>query len=260
MCRPRSFHCETGFIYEHELAPRVIPLSRLDFHHGEEQGDAGSPGRPGPDRYGFFCVHDGHAGAARWFDHMLELLSEEMKARRVVEVDVGGREEHWREAMEACFERMDEEVVRGRGRVEELKAVVLVVGDEEIVVASRGDSTAVLYRGHVALGLSSHPRFKLHGPNEKSSSKPSVRITDRRDEDRFVLIASNCLWDVLSEEVACRIVGRCLDGEWAKEHGEDARGSLGATKAATVLAGLAMARGSKDNISVLVVQLANSVH
>lgn len=86
-------------------------------------------------------------------------------------------------------------------------------------------------------------------------SKPEVMVIDRTDSDEFLILASDGLWDVVSNEVACQVVRRCFSGQikWATsvESGHENP----ASRAAAVLAELAIARGSGDNISVIVVEL-----
>lgn len=85
-------------------------------------------------------------------------------------------------------------------------------------------------------------------------SKPDVTVTDRVAKDEFLILASDGLWDVVSNESACRIVRQCLNGRTAKMF-PDAVGGSTATEAAALLTKLAILRGSEDNISVVVVQL-----
>lgn len=104
-------------------------------------------------------------------------------------------------------------------------------------------------------------------------SKPEVMVTKRTDEDEFLILASDGLWDVISNEVACRVVKKALHGRimmrsinvdhdrdhvllnYERPAPADGGGSSRISEAAAVLADLAMARGSKDNISVIVVDL-----
>lgn len=106
-------------------------------------------------------------------------------------------------------------------------------------------------------------------------SKPEVMVAKRTDEDEFLILASDGLWDVISKEVACRVVNKALHGRIMMrrinvDHDRDrvllnyerpapADGGSSSnnriSEAAAVLADLAMARGSKDNISVIVVDL-----
>lgn len=82
---------------------------------------------------------------------------------------------------------------------------------------------------------------------------PEVKIVKRTKSDEFLILASDGLWDVISNELACRVARRCLEGRLRKSSGCTRGGR--AAEAAAVLAELAMARGSYDNISVIVVDL-----
>ncbi|KAL6972077.1 protein-serine,threonine phosphatase [Sarracenia purpurea var. burkii] len=94
--------------------------------------------------------------------------------------------------------------------------------------------------------------------------KPEVRVMERTSADEFLILASDGLWDVVSNEVACQVVRRCLGGRMRRRFESTAANRSGcdevvnetrATEAAAVLVELAMARGSGDNISVVVVGL-----
>lgn len=85
-------------------------------------------------------------------------------------------------------------------------------------------------------------------------AEPEVTVSKRTELDNFLVIASDGLWDAISNEVACQVVRTCLDGQIKTSSPGELRGSS-AAKAAAVLAELAMARGSHDNISVIVVEL-----
>ncbi|KAG1346432.1 putative protein phosphatase 2C 8 [Cocos nucifera] len=167
-------------------------------------------------------------------------------------------------------------------------AVVAVVGPRRIVVANCGDSRAVLSRGGVAVPLSSDHKpdrpdemerveaaggrvinwngYRVLGVLATSrsigdcylkpyvTSEPEVTVTDRTGKDEFLILASDGLWDVVSNEVACRITRRCLSGRTARMFPEAVTGRS-AAEAAALLAELAISRGSKDNVSVVVVGL-----
>ena len=66
---------------------------------------------------------------------------------------------------------------------------------------------------------------------------------ERREKDEFLIKASDGLWDVISNKMACEVVWRIFKMQF------------GASEAAAMLAELAMVRGSRDNISVIVVRL-----
>lgn len=90
-------------------------------------------------------------------------------------------------------------------------------------------------------------------------SDPEVIVTKRSSRDEFLILASDGLWDVVSNDVACHIVRRCFSGQImnGKDRHTPARreNNPAAAAAAALLAELAMARGSRDNISVIVVEL-----
>lgn len=104
-------------------------------------------------------------------------------------------------------------------------------------------------------------------------AQPEVTVSKRNVADEFLILASDGLWDVITNELACQIVRKCLNGRLRRrlsQQGTSNDETVGAgqhdsvhdetraTEAAAVLAELAMARGSKDNISVIVVDLKKS--
>ncbi|PON41970.1 Protein phosphatase 2C [Trema orientale] len=167
-------------------------------------------------------------------------------------------------------------------------AVVAIVAKGTIVVANCGDSRAVLCRDGVPMPLSRD--HKPDRPDERERveaaggrviswngsrvlgvlatsrsigdhylkpfviSEPEVTVHERTQSDAFLVIASDGLWDAVSNEFACEVVRRCFDGQIKRRFSEGLTEST-AADAAALLAELAMARGSKDNISVIVVDL-----
>lgn len=85
-------------------------------------------------------------------------------------------------------------------------------------------------------------------------SQPEINVYARTKSDEFVVVASDGLWDVVSNKFVCEVVRSCLKGHVKRNSKEDSIQSV-AAEAAALLAELAMARGSKDNISVIVIQL-----
>lgn len=83
-------------------------------------------------------------------------------------------------------------------------------------------------------------------------------MTDRTGTDEFIILGSDGLWDAMSNDYACRVVRYCLSGRLAAKYPATVPGSS-ATDAAKLLADLAAARGSDDNVSVVVVQLRRMV-
>ncbi|KAK6936704.1 PPM-type phosphatase-like domain [Dillenia turbinata] len=258
--------------------------------------------------FDFFAVFDGHGGAGvaqacreQLYRIVAKEIEEESANMQAVEA-VEERERDgfdWERVMAKSFGKMDEEVAGNDGyrvsvaaevsiRTMGSTAVVAVVGKREIVVASCGDSRAVISRdgvfvpltndhkpdrpdelerieaaggrvinwnGHRVLGVLATSRsIGDHYLKPFITSQPEVTIWERTDADEFLILATDGLWDVVSNDVACQVVRGCLDGHiWKKAKGRERESSP--SEAAAMLAELAMARGSKDNISVIVVEL-----
>uniref|UniRef100_A0A803M884 protein-serine/threonine phosphatase n=1 Tax=Chenopodium quinoa TaxID=63459 RepID=A0A803M884_CHEQI len=89
---------------------------------------------------------------------------------------------------------------------------------------------------------------------------PEVTIVQRAKDDDCLILASDGLWDVLSNEEACDAARRRIL-LWHKKNGTNIisdRGKgvdLAAQAAADYLSKLALQKGSKDNITVIVVDL-----
>ncbi|XP_065858673.1 probable protein phosphatase 2C 8 isoform X2 [Euphorbia lathyris] len=168
-------------------------------------------------------------------------------------------------------------------------ALVVLVGKEEVVVANCGDSRAVLSRSGVATPLSNDHEPDRADERERIeaaaaggrilnwnvnhvldvlgtsrsigdrnmkpyvTSEPEVKIINQTEKDEFLVIASDGLWDAISDEFACEVVGKCFCRRYLKNY--ESSGNNCAAEAAAMLTELAMARGSKDNISVIVVEL-----
>ncbi|KAK8967171.1 putative protein phosphatase 2C 75 [Platanthera guangdongensis] len=187
-------------------------------------------------------------------------------------------------------------------------AVVAVVGLGRLLVANCGDSRAVLSRGGLAVPLSSDHKpdradelarieaaggrviyvngARVQGILAMSRAlgdkylkpvvicTPEIVISERTPEDECMIIASDGLWDVLPNELACNVARRCL-AEGSPTGASDNLGSTSSaatggstssnekeqaseascTMAAALLARLALGRRSSDNISVIVVDL-----
>ncbi|KAL2558722.1 Protein phosphatase 2C 7 [Forsythia ovata] len=82
--------------------------------------------------------------------------------------------------------------------------------------------------------------------------EPEVTVSNRTEMDEFMIIASDGLWDVVSNDLACQLVRRCLYGQLKSNR------SLTTETAAAALTELAMARGSKITLAVIVVNLMRS--
>ncbi|XP_011092720.1 probable protein phosphatase 2C 75 [Sesamum indicum] len=189
-------------------------------------------------------------------------------------------------------------------------AVAVVLTDTHIVVGNCGDSRAILYRGGRVIRLSFD--HKPDRADEKARilatggrvlnmdcarvegilamsraigdrylkpyviSEPEVTFTRRDQEDEFLVLATDGLWDVMSTEMTCRVTRQCLTEPRATAA---PGGSLGlsfppspeneleaemsfpsrSASAAALLTRLALARNSTDNICVVVVDLKRAV-
>lgn len=173
-------------------------------------------------------------------------------------------------------------------------AVVAVVGACQIIVSNCGDSRAVLSRGGRAIALSVDHKpdredelarieaaggkvinwngHRIFGVLAMSRAlgdyylkpyvipDPEVTFTQRTEDDEFLILASDGLWDVLTNEEVCEAVRRRL----ARGHGSNASSSVNiredtkypsAHAAAEYLSRLALRRNSRDNVTVVVVDL-----
>eukprot|EP00249_Psilotum_nudum_P022906 c28687_g2_i3 orf=511-2262(+) len=170
-------------------------------------------------------------------------------------------------------------------------AVVAVVSPRQIIVGNCGDSRAVLLRAGKAIALSRDHKperedersrieaaggrvvnwdgYRVGGLLAMSRAigdrflkpyviaEPEVTCIEQIVEDECLILASDGLWDVISNDVACEVARRCLATVRRKlESGYACHtDETPATAAAALLTKLALARGSKDNISVVVVDL-----
>ncbi|CAL5028729.1 unnamed protein product [Urochloa decumbens] len=186
-------------------------------------------------------------------------------------------------------------------------AVVALLVRGTVVVANCGDSRAVLCRG--LAGVPPIPLSYDHKPNRPDElarihavggqvmykrvrgvlamtralgdrklrpeviAEPEITITERTANDQCLILASDGMWDVISNETACHVARQCLEygnsppvdpraansSTAAAAMAAAARGQHGAeprcSRAAWVLGRLALARETADNISVIVVDL-----
>lgn len=181
-------------------------------------------------------------------------------------------------------------------------AVVAVVTPNKIIVSHCGDSRAVLCRNGVTIPLSTD--HKPDRPDELNrieeaggrviywdgprvlgvlamsraigdnylkpyvTSEPEVTITERTGEDECLILASDGLWDVVSNETACGVARMCLRSGRPVPSANDvtptAAGQSSSDQACTdasiLLTRLALARHSSDNVSVVVVDLKRGLY
>ncbi|XP_028771274.1 protein phosphatase 2C 53-like [Neltuma alba] len=223
-----------------------------------------------------------------WTDHWKKAFS---NCFRKVDDEVGGihaeNNEINNDGSESSMEPLAPETVGST-------AVVVILCQNHLIIANCGDSRAVLCRGKEALPLSSDHKpnredewarieaaggriiqwngYRVLGVLAVSRSigdrylkpwiipTPEVKFVRREKKDECLILASDGLWDVMTNEEACEIARKRIL-LWHKKHGNG--GSTGpgegvdpaAQSAAEYLSGVALQRGSKDNISVIVIDL-----
>lgn len=173
-------------------------------------------------------------------------------------------------------------------------AVVSVICSSHIIVANCGDSRAVLCRGKQAMPLSVDHKpnredeyarieaaggkviqwngYRVFGVLAMSRSigdrylkpwiipEPEVRIISRTKDDECLILASDGLWDVMSNEEVCEAARRRLL-LWHKKNvvSDPSQRGFGpdpaSQAAAEYLSKLALQKGSKDNITIIVIDL-----
>ncbi|AES73426.1 putative protein-serine/threonine phosphatase [Medicago truncatula] len=206
----------------------------------------------------------------------------------------------WKKAFTNCFSKVDDEVggkVNGDPVAPETvgsTAVVAIVCSSHIIVSNCGDSRAVLCRGKEPMPLSVDHKpnrddeyarieaaggkviqwngHRVFGVLAMSRSigdrylkpsiipEPEVTFIPRAKDDECLILASDGLWDVMTNEEACDLARRRIL-LWHKKNGSKlslVRGEgidLAAQAAAEYLSNRALQKGSKDNITVVVVDL-----
>lgn len=204
----------------------------------------------------------------------------------------------WNENVAAVHERCRCELQSPEREAVGSTAVVAIVTPDKIIVANCGDSRAVLSRKGKAIPLSSD--HKPDRPDELNriqeaggrviywdgprvlgvlamsraigdnylkpyvSCVPEVMVMERTADDDCLILASDGLWDVVSNDTACGVARMCLSGKIRAppEEGAGMRGversDRACSDASLLLTKLALSRHSTDNVSVVVVDLRRS--
>ncbi|EFH43840.1 hypothetical protein ARALYDRAFT_492207 [Arabidopsis lyrata subsp. lyrata] len=251
----------------------------------------------------FFGVYDGHGGSqvANYCRERMHLaLAEEIAKEKPMLCDGDTWLEKWKKALFNSFLRVDSEIESVAPETVGSTSVVAVVFPTHIFVANCGDSRAVLCRGKTALPLSVDHKpdredeaarieaaggkviqwngARVFGVLAMSRSigdrylkpsiipDPEVTAVKRVKEDDCLILASDGVWDVMTDEEACEMARKRIL-LWHKKNAVAGDASLladerrkegkdpAAMSAAEYLSKLAIQRGSKDNISVVVVDL-----
>ncbi|KAI3945294.1 hypothetical protein MKX01_035055 [Papaver californicum] len=238
----------------------------------------------------FFGVYDGHGGSqvAKFCAERIHDTTAEEWARGGT--DVEGWQTRWETAFSSGFERADNEVAEESVAPEIVgsTAVVVALSGCQIITSNCGDSRAVLCRGTQTISLSidhkpdredelariegaggrviSWNGARVFGVLAMSRSigdrymrpwiipVPEVTFTTRSEEDECLIIASDGLWDVISNDEAGE-VARNLLRRRRRSTMSDIASHSAAQAVADHLTDLASRKNSSDNISVIVVDL-----
>lgn len=165
-------------------------------------------------------------------------------------------------------------------------AVVALVGTRMLYVANCGDSRAVLCRNGAAVALTDDHKAAREDETARVEAaggqilfwngvrvmgvlavsraigdhclrpfviaQPEVTIITRHAQDELLLLASDGLWDVMNNQEACTLAKKCL--QRARQRG--ASRAKASSIAASVLVRAAVDRGSRDNVTVVIVDLS----
>jgi len=245
---------------------------------------------PGFPNHQFFAVFDGHAGAgAAKFaaQNMVQYLQESTPWKKYADCGCSNIEDLGN-AMVDAFLRVDERMRKFQENTNGsdtsgCTSVTAIITPTHIICANAGDSRCVMGTAGVtkelsfdhkpygdverkrieeaggfvqwnrvdgdlavsrALGDFGYKNTELLPKNQKISPYPDINVHERTAQDDVLLLACDGLWDVMSSEEAINLVREiCSSGE------------TNALLIAEELVDLALDKGSKDNISAVVVIL-----
>eukprot|EP00258_Populus_trichocarpa_P042519 XP_024458538.1 protein phosphatase 2C 56-like isoform X2 [Populus trichocarpa] len=236
----------------------------------------------------FFGVYDGHGGsqvANFCKERMHEVILEEWDRDQTI--DGCEWQRRWEATFSSGFGRADSEVLT-EGVAPEMvgsTAVVVVLSGCQIITSNCGDSRAVLFRRTEAIPLTvdqkpdrSDELMRIEGQGGRvinwngarvlgvlAMSRaigdrylrpwiipvPEVTFMTRTDEDECLILASDGLWDVMTNEEVGEVARRILR-RWRRSLSD---GFSPAQTVADNLQEIAYGRNSSDNISIIVVDL-----
>ncbi|VAH74673.1 unnamed protein product [Triticum turgidum subsp. durum] len=247
----------------------------------------------------FFGVFDGILGA-KFVEHMEERLH--VAIAKEIERDLradsprarGDIVGWWRVIIEEAFRVVDNEVVAGgRGGIDAPArvasgALAVLVLEDYFVLANRGASRAVIYRGSEAVPLTPEhtpmpqnaggdvvgstsrvedvmPPHAFFGSSKimATAPEPEVVAVKRKPRDKFLILATRGLWDFVTPGDACAFVEKRLS-EYVPQiimsSGKKPTNSSGppcANILANELAAHAISKGTKHNVNIVVILLKN---
>ncbi|KAG8069083.1 hypothetical protein GUJ93_ZPchr0005g15028 [Zizania palustris] len=252
--------------------------------------------------FGVYDGHGGVQVANYCRERIHAVLTEELRRAEedVCGSDLSGVESKklWEKAFVESFSRVDVEVGGNAPDTVGSTAVVAIVCSSHVIVANCGDSRAVLCRAKQPLPLSMDHKpnrqdeyarieaqggkviqwngYRVLGVLAMSRSigdkylkpyiipVPEVTVVARAKDDECLVLASDGLWDVMSNEEVCDAARKRIL-LWHKKNAATLSTSSGqrngdssdpaAQAAADYLSKLALQKGSKDNITVVVIDL-----
>ncbi|GBF87365.1 phosphatase 2C 51-like protein [Raphidocelis subcapitata] len=193
------------------------------------------------------------------------------------------------EALREAFLKTDEEFsADGTAGLVGSTAVCALVGTHRVWIANCGDSRAVLCRGGQAVQVTDDHKPEREDEAERVEKaggqvlywnghrvmgvlamsraigdhclrpyvipEPEITVFRRHARDEILLLASDGLWDVMPNQEATDLAMRCI--RRARDKGASPKAA--ARVAATILTKAAVDRGSRDNITVMVIDLSRS--
>jgi len=231
----------------------------------------------GHEDWGFFAIYDGHGGRA-----VVEFVAHQLHQNLMDEIKGGG---DVREAIAKAYTKTDQQIIEKQiNKAGSTAVTALIYWKEEngkrekmLCVANIGDTNAVLRRqngevkvltvehnaaknekevqriqeggafvvnGKVAGSLSVTRAFGDLELKKWVISDPHVKSLKLQDTDTHLIIACDGLWDVVTfQEV--------IDNMWNNYQA----GKKDPNVLSEILVKLALDKGSKDNVSVMVVEL-----
>ncbi|KDP33806.1 hypothetical protein JCGZ_07377 [Jatropha curcas] len=240
----------------------------------------------------FFGVYDGHGGsqvANYCKDRMHEVIAEEFDRETI---DGYEWQKRWETTFSNGFERTDNEVLAEASEMVGSTAVVVVLSGCQIITSNCGDSRALLCRTTQIIPLTVDHKpdrqdelMRIEGGGGKvinwngarvfgvlAMSRaigdrylrpwiipvPEISFMTRSEEDECLILASDGLWEVMSNEevgeIARRLLRRCRRTLMVSDDE-----ILPAQAVADNLTEIAYGRNSSDNISVIVVDLKHKI-
>ncbi|XP_073108982.1 probable protein phosphatase 2C 6 isoform X2 [Elaeis guineensis] len=273
---------------EMEDAMAVVP-EFMNLRCEEVGGCSAAPGSGKISHVRFFGVYDGHGGsqvADYCAKRIHEVVAEEWERLN----DGQGWQRRWEMAFCDGYERVDNEVIAEAVAPDIVgsTAVVVLVSGCQIISSNCGDSRAVLCRGNQAIQLTVDHKpdredeltriengggrvINWYGPRVLgvlAMSRaigdrymrphiipvPEVSFMPRSEDDECLILASDGLWDVMSNEEAGDLASRLLRRHRRNGLVDQALPSP-AQAVADDLVRVAYHKNSSDNISIIVVDL-----